>query len=429
MPDAAKPLQGKHIIVGISGGIAAYKTPMLVRLLVKAGAEVMCAITEHGLQFVTELTLETVSGNRVYSQLFDRSNPHSTEHISLKDWGDAMVVAPATANILGKMANGIGDDALSTLLLSFRKPMFIAPAMNTQMLESPALQRNLDYLRANGVTIIESTSGELACGTSGNGRMEEPEKIVEIIIAELERRTESATHPTLTGTPLQDGNADAVTKNRDRKILITAGPTYEKIDAVRFIGNFSTGKMGFALAEEFAGRGCKVYLVAGPTHLTAHHPNIERIDVMSAREMYEATTNRFPMCDAAILSAAVADFRPENEVDHKIKKESDKDDMTLHLVQNPDILASLGKMKNDKQRLVGFALETDNELENAKKKLTKKNLDFIVLNSLHDEGAGFGHDTNKVTIIDRNGNIDIGTLKSKQDVAKDIADKLLGLLT
>lgn len=414
MPDAAKPLQGKHIIVGISGGIAAYKTPMLVRLLVKAGAEVMCAITEHGLQFVTELTLETVSGNRVYSQLFDRSNPHSTEHISLKDWGDAMVVAPATANIIGKMSNGIGDDALSTLLLSFRKPMFVAPAMNTQMLESPALQRNLDYLRANGINIIESTSGELACGTSGNGRMEEPEKIVELMIGCLERRMD---------------NGERKAEGKERRILITAGPTYEKIDAVRFIGNFSTGKMGFALAEEFAERGCKVYLVAGPTHLTAHHPNIERIDVMSAREMYEATTNRFPMCDAAILSAAVADFRPENEVDHKIKKESDKDDMTLHLVQNPDILASLGKMKNDKQRLVGFALETDNELENAKKKLTKKNLDFIVLNSLHDEGAGFGHDTNKVTIIDRNGNIDIGTLKSKQDVAKDIADKLLGLLT
>ncbi len=402
MADDAKPLQGKRIIVGVSGGIAAYKTPLLVRLLVKAGAEVMCAVTEHALQFVTELTLETVSGNRVYSQLFDRSNPHSTEHISLKDWGDAMVVAPATANIIGKMASGIGDDALSTLLLSFRKPLFICPAMNTQMLESPALQRNLDYLRANGATVIESTSGELACGTTGNGRMEEPERIVEQMIASLTGSSE-----------------------KSLKILITAGPTYEKIDSVRFIGNFSTGKMGFALAEEFARRGCKVFLVAGPTHLEVHHPNIERIDVVSAREMYEAATSRFPSCNAAILSAAVADFRPEHEADHKIKKQSDKDDMTLHLVQNPDILATLGSMKSADQMLVGFALETDNELENAKKKLEKKNLDFIVLNSLHDKGAGFGYDTNKVTIIDRSGNIDAGTLKSKQAVASDIADKLL----
>ena len=332
MSDAGKPLQGKHIIVGISGGIAAYKTPMLVRLLIKAGAEVMCAVTEHSLQFVTELTLETVSGNRVYSQLFDRSNPHSTEHISLKDWGDAMVVAPATANIIGKMACGIGDDALSTLLLSFRKPLFVCPAMNTQMLESPALQRNLECLRSNGAIIIESTSGELACGTTGNGRMEEPEKIVELMIAKLGRRAE----------------------NGGQRILITAGPTYEKIDAVRFIGNFSTGKMGFALAEELAARGCNVYLVAGPTHLAAHNPNIERIDVVSAREMYEAATNLFPSCDAAILSAAVADFRPEKEVDHKIKKEGDKDDMTLHLIQNPDILATLGNMKREGQKLVGF---------------------------------------------------------------------------
>ena len=297
MADDAKPLQGKRIIVGVSGGIAAYKTPLLVRLLVKAGAEVMCAVTEHALQFVTELTLETVSGNRVYSQLFDRSNPHSTEHISLKDWGDAMVVAPATANIIGKMASGIGDDALSTLLLSSRKPLFICPAMNTQMLESPALQRNLDYLRANGATVIESTSGELACGTTGNGRMEEPERIVEQMIASLTGSSE-----------------------KSLKILITAGPTYEKIDSVRFIGNFSTGKMGFALAEEFARRGCKVFLVAGPTHLEVHHPNIERINVVSAREMYEAATSRFPSCNAAILSAAVADFRPEHEADHKIKK-------------------------------------------------------------------------------------------------------------
>ncbi len=380
---------------------------MLVRLLVKAGAEVTCAVTEHALQFVTELTLETVSGHRVYKDLFDRQNPHSTEHISLKDWGDAMVVAPATANIIGKMASGIADDALSTLLLSFRKPLFLAPAMNTQMLESPALKRNIEMLRADGVNIIESTSGELACGTSGDGRMEEPENIAK------------ALEETLTANSRCNG----------KRVLITAGPTYEKIDAVRFIGNFSTGKMGFALAEELALRGFEVVLVAGPTHLTAHHPNIERIDVTSAREMYDAATTHFPSCDAAILSAAVADFRPDHQADYKIKKQSDSDDMTLHLVQNPDILATLGKMKHDGQVLAGFALETDNELENAKKKLTKKNLDFIVLNSLHDKGAGFGHDTNKVTIIDRNGSITVGELKSKQAVAIDIADKLAALIS
>ena len=400
-------LSGKRIIVGITGGIAAYKAPMLVRLLVKAGAEVTCAVTEHALQFVTELTLETVSGHQVYKALFDRNNPHSTEHISLKDWGDAMVVAPATANIIGKMASGIGDDALSTLLLAFRKPLFLAPAMNTEMLENYAVRRNIDYLRSNGVEIIESASGELACGANGKGRMEEPEQIVERMCQSLAKSLDGA----------------------GKKVLITAGPTYEKIDAVRFIGNYSTGKMGFALAEELALRGWQVKLVAGPTHLAVRHHNIERIDVESAREMYDAATSMYPSCDAAILSAAVADFRPEHQADHKIKKQSDSDDMTLHLVQNPDILATLGKMKHEGQLLVGFALETDNELENARKKLTKKNLDFIVLNSLHDAGAGFGHDTNKVTIIDRNGNVDAGTLKSKQAVASDIADKLASLIS
>ena len=402
------PLQGKHIIVGITGGIAAYKAPYIVRLLVKAGAEVTCAATEHALRFVTTLTLETVSNNHVYTDLFDNANPHSTEHISLKDWGDALILAPATANIIGKYANGIGDDALSTLMLSFRKPTFVCPAMNTQMLESPALHRNIDFLKSTGVNIIESTSGELACGATGNGRMAEPEEIV----AQVEAFFTSS-------------SASNDENKHQYNILITAGPTYEKIDAVRFIGNFSTGKMGFALAEEMAQRGNKVFLVAGPTHLTTKHPNIERIDVMSACEMYDAATRLFPTCDAAILSAAVADFRPDHAADYKIKKQSDQDDMTLHLVQNPDILATLGATKREGQRLVGFALETDNEIDNARKKLTRKNLDFIVLNSLHDKGAGFGHDTNKVTIIDRYGNIETGELKSKQLVAKDIADKLL----
>jgi len=395
-------LTNKHIIVGISGGIAAYKAPQLVRLLVKEGAEVKCAVTAHALNFVTELTLETVSGHPVYTDLFDRDNAHSTEHIALKEWGDAMIVAPATANIIGKMANGIGDDALSTLLLSFRKSTFVCPAMNTQMLESPAYRRNIAQLREDGIAIIESACGELACGTSGNGRMEEPENIVEQVVNSLNNAGDRL----------------------EKEILITAGPTYEKIDAVRFIGNFSTGKMGFAIAEELASRGCKVHLVAGPTHLATKNPSIERIDVMSAREMHEAATELFAQCDVAILSAAVADFRPEHQADNKIKKQNDSDGMTLKLVQNPDILATLGSMKQAHQLLVGFALETDNELENAKKKLHKKKLDFIVLNSLHDKGAGFGHDTNKVTIIDKDGNIDYGELKSKRDVAKDIADKI-----
>lgn len=403
MDTGSKPLQGKHIIVGITGGIAAYKSPLLVRLLVKAGAEVMCAVTEHALQFVTELTLETVSANRVYTKLFDRDNPHTTEHISLKDWGDVLVVAPATANIIGKVANGIGDDALSTLLLSFRKPLFLAPAMNTQMLEGYALQRNLAYLRQQGVHIIESTEGELACGASGNGRMAEPEQIVEQIVRTINR----------CNSPLSK-----------KRILITAGPTYEKIDAVRFIGNYSSGKMGFALAEELYDRGAEVLLVAGPTHLTLHTPGISRTNVESACQMFDAATALFPSCDAAILSAAVADFRPDHAENVKIKKTSDQDDMTLHLVQNPDILATLGQIKQPHQRLVGFALETDHEVENAQKKLLKKNLDFIVLNSLQDAGAGFGHDTNKVTIIDRHGIITSGSLKSKQEVAKDISDRL-----
>ncbi len=405
MSTIGSPLSGKNIIVGVTGGIAAYKTPLLVRLLVKAGANVRCAMSQHAQQFVTKLTLETVSGNVVYTDLFDRDNPHSTEHISLKEWGDAMVVAPATANIIGKIANGIGDDAISTLLLSFRGPLFICPAMNTHMLEGYALQRNMEYLRRNGVHFVESECGELACGTTGNGRMAEPETIFNCLTEYFSLNT---TKGSLEG----------------KKILITAGPTYEKIDSVRFIGNFSTGKMGFALAEELASRGAHVFLVTGPTHLSAQNPDIERIDIMSAREMYDAATGLFPQCDAAILSAAVADFRPEHEADHKIKKQNDSDGMTINLVQNPDILATLGTMKQQRQILVGFALETDNEVDNAKKKLTKKNLDFIVLNSLHDEGAGFGHDTNKVTIIDRNGYITAGTLKSKQDVAKDIADKL-----
>lgn len=399
-----------RVIVGITGGIAAYKAPQLVRLLRKAGHEVRCAATAHALQFVTPATLETLSGAPLYSDLFAPANEHSTEHISLKDWGDLVVVAPATANIIGKLANGIADDALSTLLVSCsRMPILLCPAMNTQMWECPAVQRNIEYLRSTGVHILEPASGSLACGTTGTGRMPEPEEIAAWISGHCE-------------------NHDNLSSQAPFKVLITAGPTYERIDSVRFIGNYSSGKMGYALAEELASRGASVELVSGPTHLKAHHSNIHTTQVESAREMYDAATQLFPCCQAAILSAAVADYRPEHTADHKLKKQGDNG-MDLHLVQNPDILATLGRMKQPDQLLVGFALETDNETVNAQAKLEKKNLDFIVLNSLRDAGAGFGVDTNKVTLIDRDGTTTPGTLKSKQEVASDIIDHLCDLRT
>ncbi len=389
-----------RIIVGISGGIAAYKVPQLVRLLKKRGHEVQCVVTAHALEFVTKVTLETVSERRLYCDLFDDGNERTTEHISLKDWGDVLLLAPATANIIGKMANGIGDDALSTLLLSFGgKPMFVCPAMNTQMAENVAVAENLRVLEARGVRVMDYEEGELACGAVGKGRMAEPEKIVEWLEAKLE-----------------EGNS-----MRGKRVLITAGPTYEKIDSVRFIGNYSSGKMGFALAEEFAERGAEVTLVAGPCNQTTKSRGVRRIDVESAQEMYDAATEAFERADVAILSAAVADFRPDHQEEQKIKKQGDGG-MTLKLVQNPDILATLGKRKREGQLLVGFALETNNEMAYATEKLKKKGLDMIVMNSLRDEGAGFGTDTNKVTIIDKAGNVASGELKSKREVAGDIAD-------
>lgn len=390
------------VIVGITGGIAAYKAPLLVRLLRKEGHEVKCVATDHALQFVTRLTLETVSDNKLYSDLFDHVNNHSTEHISLKDWGDMIIVAPATANIIGKMASGIGDDALSTLLLSMsRKPIMLAPAMNTQMWECPAVQRNIEYLRSVGVHIVSPTDGELACGTSGTGRMAEPEEIMRQIAS------------------LSDASPIHESPLSKMRVLVTAGPTYERIDSVRFIGNYSSGKMGFALAEALASMGATVELVSGPTSLSVHHPLIHRTDVESARQMFDAATTLFPDCQAAILSAAVADYRPEQTADHKLKKQGEEG-MTLKLVQNPDILATLGSRKVEGQTLIGFALETDNELDNARHKLEKKNLDYIVLNSLRDKGAGFGVDTNRVTIIGRSGASLETPLLSKKEVAEVI---------
>ncbi|MBP5644826.1 MAG: bifunctional phosphopantothenoylcysteine decarboxylase/phosphopantothenate--cysteine ligase CoaBC [Bacteroidales bacterium] len=406
-----------RVIVGITGGIAAYKAPQLVRLLKKQGHEVQCVATRHALEFVTPLTLETVSGNRLYSELFAPVNDHSTEHIALKDWGDIMVVAPATANCIGKLASGIADDALSTLLLAFsHKPLYLAPAMNTDMWEHPAVQQNLATLKARGVNIIAPAEGELACGATGAGRMAEPEDIASAI------RNEKLGIRNLADE--SNNSSFLIPHSSLSKVLVTAGPPYEKIDSVRFIGNYSSGKMGFALAEALAAEGYGVELVTGPTACRAQHPNIHRTDVESAREMYEAATRLFPTCCAAILSAAVADYRPDHTADHKLKKQGDEG-MTLTLVQNPDILATLGTMKQEGQRLVGFALETDDEEANARRKLEKKNLDYIVLNSLRDKGAGFGVDTNRVTIIGRDGSRTETPLLSKADVAREIVRRCL----
>ncbi len=403
-----------RIIVGITGGIAAYKAPELVRLLKKAGHEVRCAATEHALEFVTRVTLETVSGNALYTDLFASGR---TEHISLKDWGEMLVVAPATANIIGKVANGIADDALSTLLLAFSgKPVIMAPAMNCEMWAHPAVQRNIATLKSWGIRMVGPEEGELACGVSGVGRMAEPEQIAGAI-CQGER---------LKVNP--EGELNTL-ENKDNQVkkgerwLVTAGPTYERIDSVRFIGNYSSGKMGFALAQALADAGAEVELVSGPTFLSINHPRIHRTSIESAREMYAAATEVFPRCNGAILSAAVADYRPSECADHKLKKNG-SEGMHLDLVQNPDILATLGSMKTDKQTLVGFALETDNEEANAQRKLEKKNLDYIVLNSLRDKGAGFGVDTNKVTIIGRNGSRKESPLLTKQEIAKLIVEEV-----
>jgi phosphopantothenoylcysteine decarboxylase / phosphopantothenate---cysteine ligase len=393
-------LKGKRILLGISGGIAAYKTPELIRLFVKAGAEVKVITTEHALEFVTRLTLQTVSKNAVYSNTFEDSNEYSTEHIALNDWADVLLVAPATANILGKFAVGIADDALSTTYLAFEKPVFVAPAMNCKMWAHPAVQENMEKLRSLGVQFFESTEGELACGDVGKGRMEEP-----IVIFRL----------------ISDFFAQKLPWS-GKTILITAGPTYEKIDPVRFIGNYSSGKMGFALAEACANRGANVKLIAGPVSLKTAHSRIERIDVESASEMFEKATTLFPGMDAAILCAAVADFTPAQPYDSKKKR--GEEDLIVQLKPTRDIAATLGQLKKKNQILVGFALETDAEIQNAQSKLERKNLDFIVLNSLRNSGAGFQHDTNQITILKREGGEYTFPLKSKKEVAEDILNEL-----
>ncbi len=392
---------GKHIAIGISGGIAAYKTMPLIRLFKKSGYEVRVTATRNALQFVTPLTIETLSQNRLYTDMFDPHRTMEVEHISMAEWADALVVAPATANILGKFAHGIADDALSTLFLAVTKPVFLAPAMNSHMFANEAVQHNLSILRDRGYHLLTPNEGFLACGTSGSGRMQEPEEIFAAVDEFL-----SSDH-SLQG----------------KKVLITAGPTYEPIDPVRFIGNHSSGLMGFCLAEAAARKGAEVSLVTGPSHCTAHHRNIRRLDVKTAGEMYQQCMQIVDDQDIIIMSAAVADYTPAHMAPEKIKK--DFAQLSVELVKTKDILASVGKIKRDDQLLVGFALETENEVENAKKKLHTKNADLIVLNSLRTAGAGFRTATNQVTIFSKDGREFASELKSKQEIAEEILQTAL----
>ena len=396
-------LQGKKIVLGITGSIAAYKAAVLIRLLIKKGAEVQVVITPAGKEFITPITLSALTSKPVISEFFAQRDGSWHSHVALGQWADAMLVAPATASSIGKMAHGIADNMLITTYLSMKAPVFVAPAMDLDMFAHPSTTANLNTLRSYGNHIIEPAEGELASHLVGKGRMEEPENIVAYLERYFAQRDELA----------------------GKKIVITAGPTYEKIDPVRFIGNYSSGKMGFAHAEECAARGAEVTLVAGPVQMKTSHPAIRRIDVESCAEMYEATTTAFTEANAAILCAAVADFTPETTADTKIKREGD--DLVLRLKPTHDIAAALGRMKQPHQRLVGFALETNDETAHAQDKLRRKNLDFIVLNSLRDAGAGFRHDTNKVTIISES-DIKEYPLKSKTEVAKDIVDELVKVM-
>lgn len=393
-------LEGKHIVLGISGGIAAYKSAYLLRLLIKRGAEVQVVITPNGKEFITPATLSALSGKPVVSKFFAANTGEWHSHVDLGLWADLMIVAPATASTIGKMANGIADNMLVTTYLSAKEQVMVAPAMDLDMWQHPSTRRNVEQLRSDGVIIVEPGEGELASGLSGKGRMAEPEHIADRIEAFFSRR--------------------AVLKGK--KIVVTAGPTYENIDPVRFIGNYSSGKMGFAIADEFARRGADVTLVTGPVSVRSEISSVRRVDVVSACEMHRAALEASNDADCVVLAAAVADYAPEKTADRKIKRET-TGDMTLRLVRNPDIAAALGKEKGDRF-LVGFALETDNELENALSKLRRKNLDMIVLNSLRDPEAGFMKDTNKITVIASNGESISFPAKSKKDVAADLVDMI-----
>lgn len=398
-------LRGKHIVLGITGGIAAYKSAMLARLLVKAGAEVQVVMTPSAREFIAPLTLSTLTGKPVITEFFTANTGQWNSHVDLGLWADAMVVAPATACTIGKMAHGIADNMLVTTYLSAKAPVFVAPAMDLDMMAHPSTTANLNLLRSYGNHIIEPTAGELASHLIGKGRMEEPERIVEVL------NDFFATSGQFTG----------------KRVLVTAGPTYERIDPVRFIGNFSSGKMGYAIADEFARRGARVTLVSGPVAgLKPQSANVDVRPVESALQMLDQCSVAWPEADIAVMTAAVADYRVENSANQKIKREENEPPQ-LKLVKNPDIAATLGAAKRSDQLLIGFALETDNETAHAAEKLARKNLDAVVVNSLRDAGAGFGTDTNKVTIIAADGSATPYGLKSKREVAADIVTYIASL--
>jgi len=397
-------LKGKKIILGITGSIAAYKSSFLVRLLIKEGAEVKVVATKSSLEFVTPLTLATLSGHQVYSDFTENEDQGTwINHVELGLWADLIIMAPLTANTLAKMANGICDEFLMAVYLSAKCPVAFAPAMDLDMYKHKTTQKNISKLLGFGHLLIDAESGELASGLEGKGRMAEPENIVVALNSFF-----------LSKAPLNG-----------KQCLVSAGPTYESIDAVRFIGNYSSGKMGFAIAEQLADLGARVRLVSGPSSMNTSHPNIELIRVQSAQEMLEACLDVFSNCQITIKSAAVADYRPKNVSKDKIKKDSST--LNIELEPTTDILATLGQHKRDDQLLIGFALETQNEIAYAKGKIARKNLDLIVVNSLRDKGAGFGHDTNKVTFIDKHNKMVSFELKSKQEVAVDLSNKILEL--
>ena len=402
-------LKGKKIVLGITGSIAAYKSCLIIRELIKSGAEVQVVITPAGKEFITPITLSTLTHKPVVSEFFSQKDGTWNSHVDLGLWADAMVIAPCTAATLGKMANGVADNMLITTYLSMKAPVFIAPAMDLDMYKHASTQKNIRTLRSFGNHIIELGSGFLASGLEGKGRMEEPENIVKALADFFSTSSKSQSY---------------IEDLKDKKILITAGPTYEKIDPVRFIGNYSSGKMGFALAEECSRRGAKVVLVAGPVSLTCSE-SIQRVDVESCKEMYEAAVGEFPNCDAAILCAAVADFRPEEIAEQKIKRVGD--DLLLKLKPTQDIAATIGTMKGEGQRIVAFALETNEEESNAQRKLEKKNADFIVLNSTRIPGTTFQADDNQISIINKEGKKSYAK-KPKTEVARDIIDELVSIL-
>ena len=402
-------LKGKKIVLGITGSIAAYKSCLIIRELIKSGAEVQVVITAAGKEFITPITLSALTHKPVVSEFFSQKDGTWNSHVDLGLWADAMVIAPCTAATLGKMANGVADNMLITTYLSMKAPVFIAPAMDLDMYKHPSTQKNIKTLRNFGNHIIEPGSGFLASGLEGKGRMKEPENIVKALADFFSTSSESQSY---------------IEDLKGKKILITAGPTYEKIDPVRFIGNYSSGKMGFALAEECSRRGAKVVLVAGPVSLTCSE-SIQRIDVESCKEMYEAVVGEFSNCDAAILCAAVADFRPEEIAEQKIKRVGD--DLLLKLKPTQDIAATIGTMKGEGQRIVAFALETNEEESNAQRKLEKKNADFIVLNSTRIPGTTFQADDNQITIINKEGKKSYAK-KPKTEVARDIIDELVSIL-